>query len=92
MKPIVLKNQTPSFGGLQIPACTAGREDSGHGSPATLFGRTEEAHGEGRVLLCQPEAGGDGLKEWGRETRECLGGDEETKRKRRGGEEETKRR
>ena len=63
MKPIVLKNQTPSFGGLQIPACTAGREDSVHGSPVALFGRTEETHGEGRVLLCQTEAGGDGLNE-----------------------------
>ena len=46
-----------------MPACTAGREDSVHGSPVALFGRTEEAHGEGRVLLCQTEAGGDGLNE-----------------------------
>ena len=32
---------------------------TGSSSPPT--GRTEEAHGEGRVLLCQTEAGGDGL-------------------------------
>ena len=47
----------------RIPACAAGREDSGHGSPVAPPGRTEKAHREGRVLLCQPKAGGDGLKE-----------------------------
>ena len=47
----------------RIPACAAGREDSGHGSPTPPPGRTEEAHREGRVLLCQPEADGDGLSE-----------------------------
>ena len=47
----------------RIPACAAGREDSGNGSPTPPLGRTEKAHREGRVLLCQPEAGGDGLKE-----------------------------
>ena len=45
----------------RIPACAAGREDSGHGSPTPPLGRTEKAHREGCVLLCQPEAGGGGL-------------------------------
>ena len=47
----------------RIPACAAGREDSGHGSPTPSPRRVEKAHREGRVLLCQPEAGGDGLNE-----------------------------